>query len=210
MTREGGPITKLLGDAKPRLPHLLAQARNDNTQRPPHSHTSLRKTRTPPNRHCEEPAFWATWQSLVLKGYSSPPNFHCEECQRHDAAISVPKSVLGPQKRDCHACLRRLAMTVPKDHTAPTTSLRGGALFAPTWQSPVLKGYSSPPSVIARRDGFCPDEAISGTKSVLGPQKRDCFGSQNEPRNDDPKRAAFPPTVIARSPHFGRRGNLRY
>ncbi len=48
--------------------------------------------RTPsPNRHCEEPVFWATWQSLV-PGNSTNGNE-------------------GTQKRDCHACCRRLAMT---------------------------------------------------------------------------------------------------
>ncbi len=35
-----------------------------------------------PPRHCEEPVFWATWQSLV------------------------PKAHWGAQKRDCHAPLR--------------------------------------------------------------------------------------------------------
>ncbi len=47
----------------------------------------IRRLHASPHRHCEEPVFWATKQSLV------------------------PKVYWETQKRDCHACCRRLAMT---------------------------------------------------------------------------------------------------
>ncbi len=80
----------------------------------------FRGAHAPPHCHCEEPAFWAMWQSPVLGIHkrriaSASPrprndrvwSCHCEECQRHDEAIS------GTQKRDCFACLHKLAMTRP-------------------------------------------------------------------------------------------------
>ena len=51
--------------------------------------------------HCEEPVFWATWQSLVSETY------------------------WGLQKRDCHGPWRGLAMT--RERAEARNDKRGGA-----------------------------------------------------------------------------------
>ncbi len=101
-----------------------------------------------------------------------------------EAAISGIRSVLGERKTEIATGLQdkplavikplgaakeRLPRPLPGPRNdeeerglAMTTQGKGGLL----------------PTVIATKGAFCPDEAISGTK------KRDCHGSQNEPRND--------------------------
>ncbi len=104
-------------------------------------HLPLRGARVLPLRHCEELVFWATWQFLVPKNHPLPssslrggapfaptkqslvptsPHRHCEEgrflSRRGNLWYrgTVRAGMKGPQKRDCHASLRRLAMTIRK------------------------------------------------------------------------------------------------
>ncbi len=54
------------------------------------------------------------------------------------------------------------------------------------------RGNLPSPSVIARRDGFCPDEAISGAWGHWETRKRDCHGPLRGARNDDSQWVNFP------------------
>ena len=85
------------------------------------------------------------------------PQHYCKEesLLLRRSNLWCPKTVqtrMGEGKRE-------IATAPAGPRNDPHSSLRGGAPFAPTWQSLVPKVY-------------------------WGSQKRDCFGSQNEPRND--------------------------
>ncbi len=86
-------------------------------------------------------------------------------------------------------------------------SLRGGAVFAPTWQSLVLGTTRSPP--LSLRGVPRHGDAISVPKVYWGSQKERLPRPLTGPRNDGPKRTIHRETSLRGVPQ-ARRSNLWY
>ncbi len=169
----------------------------------------------------------ATWQSLLpslsLQGVHNP-SCHCEECRRHDEAISGAQGVLGNAKARLLRPLagprndeslrgRKREIATPAAQTRNDGSQksvhpsqrhcdqgrflsRRGNLRC---QWPTLSL-----SVIARRDVFCPDVAISGIQVEWGTQKPRLLRPLAGPRNDEKRER-----VSARNDEKGERAEAR-
>ncbi len=140
-----------------------------------------------PQRHCEKPALPPT--VIARKGVFCPDVAISSTQEPFAPSVIARRSIFcsdeaifGTQEhwepqnqRLPRATTVALAMTIPRSShipphvivenpNAPPPSLRGGALFAPTKQSLVPKNR---------------------TNGNEGSKKKDCHGSQNEPRNDE-------------------------
>ena len=129
------------------------------------THPSLRRARTSPHCHCEEPVFWATKQLLVL-GSHSPP--HLSLRGRALFALTrqslVPKVYWRTQKRDCHGAKKQAPRNDNSKWTPfPTMSLRGGTVFVPTKQSLASKVYWEP----QKRDCHAPLRGVLNDRGVV-------------------------------------------
>ena len=121
---------------------------------------------------CLPPYYEEPQPQLSLQG-GRAPFCHCEE-STHPLNVIARSPYFGRRSNPRY-------LEIPH---VPSTSLRGGAHFAPTRQSLVVGNHTTPPSVIARSARGTTKQSLV-PKVYWGAQKRDCHGSQNEPRNDN-------------------------
>ncbi len=114
--------------------------------------------------------FVPTKQSPYLN--APTPQRHCdqERLLLRQSNLRYPRYIGKPKSEIASAHKTSLAMTIPRTRPSPPTSLRGGTVFVPTWQSP-LPMLPLLQTVIATRDAFCSDAAISVAQSVWESQK---------------------------------------